>query len=762
MLERLAQFVLKRRRWILLAVLILALISSGAALKLNSRLTAGGYDPRNSQYQTASKVLQDEFGQGDPNFAVLVTDHRGVDNPAVAAAATALTKRLSAEHGVTEVASYWTAGKPVALRSSNGQQALIFGIITGSFDNTITQVKSLAPAFTGKVDGLQVEAGGVALAWQENTSQAAKDVSKAESLVLPITLLILILIFGSVVAASLPLAVAILTILLTFPFLLALTYVTQASSFMTDVTAFMGLGLAIDYSLLLLTRYREELARGLEINDAIVASVRTAGRTVLFSAITVAVAFSATLALPFTVFSSLASAAICTALLAAVVAIIVVPALLAVLGPRINKLRISFRRGRRQQRPVDSPAGWPAAGNGTAGTENGRWHRLAMFVMRRPIMVATVVLAFVIVLGLPILGLTLRLPDDQILPPSAQAAQVATQVRHNFNSQELEPIQVVAPNVGDPRAREAEIVSYAERLSTLPHVTRVDALTGSYAHGQVSASPTFVSIAFASAHGTFMNVITNVDAYSPQGRTLVNEIRSTPSPFSIVVGGMPAESADTFDALYSSLPWALLVLAIGMFVLLFLLTGSVVMPIIAMILSVLTLSATFGALVFIFQKGHLKGLVGNFTVTGAITWTVPITVFAMAFGLAMDYQVFMLSRIREEYLRTGETTTAVAIGLERIGRVVTYAAILMAIVFAAWSTSSISYMKAIGIGLPLAILMDATLIRGALLPAFIRLAGKWSWWAPAPLSRLYLRFGLREHEPSTEPVVAATDTTFTR
>jgi RND superfamily putative drug exporter len=755
MLEGLARFVVKRPRRILLAVLLLAIIGSMAALGLNSRLTANGYDPNNSQYQAASAILQNEFGQGDPNFTVVVTDPRGVNNPAVAAAGTALTKRLAAEHGVTEIASYWTVGRPAELSSHNGQQALIFGIITGSFDNTLKQVQTLAPQYTGKVDGLQVEAGGTALAWQENVSQAAKDVSKAETLVLPVTLLILILIFGSVIAASLPLIVATLTILLTFPFLLALTYLTQASTFMTDVTLFMGLGLSIDYSLLLLTRYREELANGRSRHDAILASVRTAGRTVVFSAVTVAVAFSATLALPFTVFSSLAAAAICIALIAAIMSIIAVPALLAVLGPRVDKLRISIRR----RRKATSPAGL-AVGNGTAVVENGRWHRLAMFVMRRPIPVAAVVLVVVITIGLPVLGLRLRLPDYEILPPNAQAAQVASQVSNNFDAQELEPIHVVAPNIGDPEGRTAQIVSYARQLSMLPNVAQVDALTGTYAHGQVIASPTFASVAYASKHGTFLNVITTVGAYSPQARTLVNEISSTPAPFSVVVGGMPAESADTFNALYHSLPYALAILAVGMFVLLFLLTGSVLMPIIAMVLSVLTLSATFGALVFIFQDGHLKGLVGNFVVTGAITWTVPITIFAMAFGLAMDYQVFMLSRIREEYARTGQTTTAVAIGLERIGKVVTYAAILMSIVFAVWSTSSLSYMKAIGVGLPLAILMDATLIRGALLPAFMRLTGKWSWWAPSPLARLYPRSGHREQVPEAEPAVTVPDATF--
>ena len=251
-------------------------------------------------------------------------------------------------------------------------------------------------------------------------------------------------------------------------------------------------------------------------------------------------------------------------------------------------------------------------------------------------------------------------------------------------------------------------------------------------------------------------MIPTVDGYSQQGEDLVRDVRDAERPFPVSVGGTPAVSVDTFDAVYQTLPIFLVVLAVGMFVLLFLLTGSLLLPVLAMLLSLLSLTATFGALVFIFQEGHLQSIVGDFNVTGAITWTVPILVFALGFGLSMDYQVFLLSRIREEYDRTGDNTAAIAMGIERIGRVVTYAALPNSIVFFVWITSGISYMKAIGVGMPIAILMDATLIRGLLLPALMRLAGDANWYAPAPLRRLHARFGLREHaEPAASEPVAA-------
>jgi RND superfamily putative drug exporter len=732
MFDRLAGLILRKPRAVLLVTLLLVLAAGAASSGLNSRVTLGGYEKEGSESQRTTQVLQDKFDQGDPNLVLLVTDERGVDSPAAQAAGLALTQRLAGEADLSNVVSYWSAGRAEQLRSQDSSKALVTATIEGDFDAVLDRIKTLAPAYSGDFQGARVQVGGSAMTWDENIKTSAEDISRAEAIVFPLVLVVLVLIFGSLLAALVPLAVAFVTMLLAMLLMFLLTLFTEPSSFVTNITVFLGLGLAIDYSLLMVSRYREELRRGRAMPDAIRAMLRTSGRTVVFSAVTVAVALGALLVFPFTIFDSMAYASIATALLAAVASLVVVPALLAWMGPRIDKWRLFHRKDRSEQR-----------------LESGFWHRLAMFVMRRPVPVAVVVIAVLLLLGAPALGLKLRLPDEQILPKDAQAAQVATAVRTEFASREQDAVQVVAEGVGDPAARSADITAYAQRLSGLPNVARVDALTGTFARGQQVAPAGEASRRFATQDATFLTVIPTVDGYSQEGEDLVRAVRDTERPFPVTVGGTPAVSVDTFDAIYDTLPVFLVVLAVGMFILLFLLTGSLLLPVMAMALSLLSLTATFGALVFIFQDGNLQSVVGDFNVTGAITWTVPILVFALGFGLSMDYQVFLLSRIREEYERSGDNTASVAVGIERVGRVVTYAAALISIVFLVWVTSGISYMKAIGVGMPIAILMDATLIRGALLPALMRLAGDANWSAPGPLRRLHARLGLREHaEPA--------------
>jgi putative drug exporter of the RND superfamily len=727
MFDRLAGIVLHKPRAVLLTTLVLVLLASGGAAFLMSRVTLGGYDKNNSEAAAAAAALQGTFDQGDPNLVVMVTDPRGVDDTAATTAGTALASRLSGEPGLRNVVSYWTAGKPEAMRNEGGDKALIVGTIEGDFDEVLDRIKALAPAYTGERDGVDVKFGGAAMTWDENLTTTTKDITTAESLVFPLVLIGLVLVFGSVFAALVPLAVAAVAAVLAMGVMFLFTLFSEQSIFTQNIATFLGLGLAIDYSLLMVSRYREELRNGKQPPDAIRAMLQTSGRTVLFSAITVAVAVGTLLVFPFTVFDSMAWAAIATGLLAAASSIVVVPALLVWMGPRIDKWQLL----KRKDRPVDS--------------ENGFWHRVATFVMRRPVPVALASIAVLLVLGIPALGLKLRLPDEQILPSSAQAAQVATAVRTEFTARDEDPVQVVAQGIGAPASRTQDIQAYAQQLSSLPNVARVDALTGSYAGGSQAAPPGEANQRFGGSDATFLSVVPSVDPHSPEADELVQAIRDTDAPFGVILGGTPAVSAETFDAVYGSFPVFIAVLAVVMFILLFLLTGSLLLPLVAMVLSLLSLTATFGALVFIFQDGNLRGLVGDFVVTGAITWTVPILVFALAFALSMDYQVFLLSRIREEYEKSGDNQAAVAMGLERIGRVITAAAALLALVFFVWITSGIAYMKAISLGIALAILMDATIIRGALLPAIMRLTGKANWWLPAPLAKFHRRFGLHEH-----------------
>jgi RND superfamily putative drug exporter len=734
MMDGLSGFLMRRRRSVLVIAILLAILGGAATPNLFGKLQAGGFTDPGSASSRAAAVLATTFGQGQPNLTLLVTAAPGVDSPAATAAGIRLTRQIASEHGVTNVTSYWTPERDPQLRSVNGRMALILGTITGNATTAQKRVAQLASAYNGTVDGLRVQVGGYELFEHELLTQGQKDAETGEMIAFPLSLLVLLFIFGSVAAAMLPLLVAFVTVLLCMGFMWILASTTGLSSLAVSVVSLLGLGLAIDYSLLMVNRYRQELRAGRPVADAIRVTMGSAGRTVAFSAATVAVAASLMAWFPLLALRSMAYAGMATALTAAATALTVLPALFAILGPRIEWGRL------RRRRPVAQ----------TVGLESGFWHRLAMFVMRRPVPIAVAVTAVLLLLGAPFLGIKLGLPDERVLPTSSAARQVATVIGTQFASNEQDPLQVVAQETVGRQA----IASYAMRLSRLPYVDRVDTVTGSYAHGTQVASAGPQSRSFATSHAFYLSVVPGtVDPNG--GQNLVAAIRAAPAPVPVLVGGVSAINYDALAALKHWLPYALIFVGTVMVILLFLVTGSALLPFLALFLSALSLTAAFGALVWIFQDGHLIGLFGNVTVTGFTDATVPVMLFGLAFGLAMDYQVFLLSRIREEYELSGSGTIAVARGLERIGGVITAAAVAISIVFLAFISSGISEEKTYGIGLPLAVLMDATLIRGALLPATMKLCGRATWWAPAPLRRLYARFGLREPSVPRPPAHTA-------
>jgi putative drug exporter of the RND superfamily len=738
MLERLARFLL-RRRWAVLAATLVVVVAAGAfGGSAITRLKSGGFDDPDAESTRAAKVLADEFGTGDPNLVLLVTAKGGqVDDPAVAAAGEALTRRLAAEPDLAQVVSYWATGAP-ALKSTDGSQALALGRITGDEEGLDERAAALTGAYARDDATLRVQVGGQAQVFREVGEQVESDLARAESIAVPITLLLLVLVFASAVAGALPLAVGGFAIVGTLLVLRVLAEVTDVSIYALNLTTALGLGLAIDYSLFIVSRYREELRAGREPADALVLTMGTAGRTVLFSAATVAVSLLALLVFPLYFLRSFGYAGIAVVALAAIGALVVLPALLAVLGRRVDRLRLPIGRRR-------------AAAVATREPGAGLWHRIAISVMRRPVPIALAVVAFLVLLGTPFLGVRFGLPDDRVLPAGAEGRQVAEAVRANFAADETSALSVVAPGIGDPAAHLADIDGYAAALSRLDGVDRVDALTGSYAAGQRLQGPLPTGDAaippearrFAAADGTWLSVVPSVEPYSAAGEDLVAAVRHLQAPLGAQVTGPSAQLVDTKASLFGNLPAAGAIIALVTFALLFAMTGSVVIPVKALVLNLLSLTAIYGAMVFIFQDGHLAGVLG-FTPTGTIDTSMPVLLFCIAFGLSMDYEVFLLSRIKEEYDRTGDTVASVAAGLERTGRIVTTAAALLAIVFVAFATSQVSFLKLFGIGTALAILVDATLIRALLVPAFMRLAGRANWWAPAPLRRLHARVGLRE------------------
>src|SRR4051794_8494327 len=710
MVVALARFAVRRRKSVLVAALLFVVISIALGAGVVSRMSGAGFSDPSSASIRAARAMSAEFHTGTPNFVLLVKARGSVDAPDVTAAAKELTSQLSAEPGVGNVVSYWTAGKPPVLRSHDGTEAMIVARLLGSDDDGTTRGQHLDEVYSGTRGPLSVRAGGVTVVYSSVKEHIQHDLSRAEMIVFPVTFVLLVLVFGGVVAALLPLAIGVVSIVGTLLVLRVLTEFTDVSVYSLNLTTGLGLGLAIDYALFVVTRYREELAGGASYDDAVVASARTAGRTVAFSAMTVALSLAALLVFPLFFLRSFGYAGIAVVAIAALGALLVLPALLAVLGPRIDKWQIFARK------PADSTHGF--------------WHATALAVMRRPVVAGLAIIGVLVVLGLPFLDIRFSLPDDRVLPATAAAQQTQQALRDDFSGRAGEPVIVVAPS---GRVTPAAQATYAAALSRLPGVDTVQPITNSGSEG------------FA------MVVVPRVEAMSSAAKHLVHEIRGTPAPAPVLVGGRSAELVDTEQSLAGKLPLAGLIIAAAMFGVLFMFTGSVVVPVKALILNLLSLTATFGAMVWIFQQGHLGWLVGHPITTGALDTTMPILMFCVAFGLSMDYEVFLLSRIKETYDAGADNTTAVAVGLERTGRLITAAAALIAVVWIAFISSSVTFIKMLGLGMALAVIVDATLVRGVLVPAFMRLAGDWNWWAPRPLRRLHDRFGVHEDDSAPAP-----------
>jgi RND superfamily putative drug exporter len=726
--DRLAEFVVKRRRWIVVVTGLFFLAAGAIGGGVSERLSSGGFEDPDAESTVAEEVLRGEFGTQTPNVILLVTAESGsVDDDAVAREGLALTEELAREEGVEQAGSYWSLQAP-PLQSNDGDQALVVGVIKGDDDAIRERMEELSPRFTRDGETIDVEVGGFAEIYRQMATTIEEDLVRAETIALPITLVLLVVVFGSGVAASLPLLIGGLAIVGTFLILTVLTSMTQVSIFALNLTTSMGLGLAIDYSLFVVSRYREELRRGLEPHDAVKVSVRTAGRTVAFSGLTVALSLGALMVFPLAFLRSFAYAGIAVVLLAALASVVFLPAVLAMLGHRVDSLRLWKRH--------------------EAHDGEGFWHRMAMTVMRRPLVIASAVIVFLLVLGAPFLGVQWGQADDRALPDDATSHLVSQQIRDGFDVNSANSLSVVAPAAD---ASEAEIDGYATALSETKGVFAVQAATGTYSEGRLVQPPDRTSERFTNEDGgTWLSVIPAVEAFSDAGEEFARDVRATAAPWDVQVTGPSAALVDTKDSIFSKVPLAGALIAAATFVLLFLMFGSVLVPLKAIALNMLSLTATFGALVWVFQDGNLSGAL-DFTATGFLEVSTPILMFCIAFGLSMDYEVFLLSRVKEEYDRSGDNTASVALGLERTGRIVTAAALLLSVVFVATATSGVSMIKMFGIGLTLAVVADATLIRATLVPAFMRLAGRANWWAPGWMRKIHDRFGISESAPGSEP-----------
>ena len=731
--RRLALFVVRRRWWVIGLALIALPASALYGGGVHGKLSPGGFvDPGAESSQAAAAIAKEFPGSGQSDFVILVTAKRGtVDSPAVVAAGNALTQRLGRANGVVSSFSYWSLGKLPPLRSRDQRQALVFASLRGSDDAKIKLAAELRPEFDADTNVVSTGVTGVAVVTSQLSDQAEKDLQRSDLLTGPFTFVALVFVFGSLAAALLPLGVALLAVLGTFVVLTVLAQLTTVSVFSLNLATGLGLGLAIDYSLFVVSRYREEFARGVSTPVAIGRSMQTAGRTVAFSAGTVAISLMALAIFPIPYLRSFAYAGVAVVALAAVSAIVVLPAVLAVLGPRVERFRVF------KVREV---------------TEGGAWRRQADRVMRHPVPYAVTVSLVLILLAIPFFHLNLGLSDDRVGPKNMSSRVATDQYRANFASREADALSVFAPDV-DPTTDLKAIDSFAKELAGIPNVARVDALTGEYLviNKIVAPVPPIPGVVQRfkpppGQRGTYLSVVPDIEPLSSRGEQMVKDVRAAHAPFKFTVSGLSARLVDTRESVISRLPLALGLVALATFVLLFLMTGSLLIPVKALVLNMLSLTATFGATVWIFQEGHLANLL-HFTPTGTIDVFTPILMFCIAFGLSMDYEVFLLSRIKEEYDLERDNERAVSIGLQKTGRIVTAAALLLTIVFIGIATSEVALVKAFGVGLGIAVLVDAFLIRATLVPAFMRLAGRVNWWSPRWLRRWHLRFGIWENEP---------------
>jgi len=700
MFMRLGSFIVGHRKSVLITYIIAILIAGGIGSLSFSKLDSGGYSDLNSESAKAANYITDTFKVQDP-VAILVVDagSRSVDDPTVVAEAASLEREVAATKGIKRTLSYWTAGGAPSLRAIDGKAAFLFiyaDIENYDFDGYGAVGKIIAEEFDGEYKSLEVYAGGGAVVTNAINSKIKTDLLLAEGIAIPLTFILLAFVFGALVASAMPLVVGVGAILGSFFFTYLLTLVTDVSVFALNLITGLGLGLGIDYALLIVNRFREEMHNGKSVEESAIITVGTAGKTVFYSGLAVMVTLSALLLFPLNFLKSFGYAGVIVTLFAIFGALIPLPALLAILGKRVDK--------------------GVTRKSGLTPKEDGRWASTARLVMARPIPVVIASLAILIVMALPIANIAFAQVDSRVLPESNRAAISSAVLNDRFSSFEGSPIEVILP---DGAGREDSLNAFLTQAKSVDGITRVSDLE--YAGNDIR-----------------VQVIPGTSSRSQDAERLIKELRALEKPDGLLIGGAAADFTDSQGGIARTLPWALGWIGITVFILIFIFTGSIILPIKAVILNGLSLVATLGVITWIFIEGNLKWLVGDFTVTGTLDTGSVILVAVVVFGLSMDYELFLLSRIREEHLLGKSNVEAVATGLQRSARIITAAALLLAVVFAAFISSGVTSIKMLGFGVAFAVLLDATLIRALLVPALMRLFGERNWWAPKSLRRFTL------------------------
>ena len=699
MFEKLGHVIVRRRKAMVVFFIVSVLTAGTIGTMIFSRLDSGGYSNPNSDSYQVYTYLNKNLKIADPNVVVVVdSGNLAITDPTIVAKAQALEAEMAKAPGVTSVVSYWSTGGEKTLGATDGKAAYI--LVYGGGEAFTPESQEMGAYFQknfdGKRDGLTIYSGGVGVVGNAINEKIADDLKIAEAVSIPLTFILLVLVFGAMAASAMPLLVGVSAILGAFFLLYLISLFTSVSVYALNLTTGLGLGLGIDYALLIVNRFREELHRGKNVEDSIVATMASAGKTVFYSGLTVLVTLFSLTFFPLPFLKSFGYAGVSVVAIAVAGALFGLPPILAMLGKKVDKGTVRK--------------------SAITHKDEGRWAQTARLVMKRPVAVVLLSLVILGILAAPIKDIAFSQGDARILPASNPAA-VATAIQESRFESNIATIDII---VLDGAAKENEISSYIEKVKQVNGIVSV-------------AAPRVIG------NDIQITAYESMLPRSPEAQQLINNLRDLPSPTGTLIGGVAADYTDTQNGISQTLPLALGWIAISVLILLFVFTGSIILPIKAVLLNVMSLAATMGALTWIFVGGHLQWLVGSFTVTGSLDTSIVILIFVVVFGLSMDYELFLLSRIREEHLLGKSNVESVAIGLQRSARIITAAAVLLAVVFAAFVTSGVTSIKMMGFGVAFAVVLDATLIRALLVPALMRLLGERNWWAPKAMQRFTLK-----------------------
>jgi putative drug exporter of the RND superfamily len=697
--ENLGRVIVRHRKSAVALFIISVLVSGVIGSLVFSRLDSGGYSNPASESYEVYEYLKNDLKIEDPAIVVVV-DAEVVDvtDPTVVQKAATLEAKIAQEPGVERTLSYWSSGGLDSLKSSDGKAAYILIYADGDAFSPESQKlgKFFQENYDGSYEGLTLYAGGVGVVSHAITKKISDDLKIAEAISIPLTFILLAFVFGALVASAMPLIVGVAAILGAFFILYLFTLFTDVSIYALNLTTGMGLGLGIDYALLMVNRFREELRRGKTVEDSVITTVATAGKTVFYSGLTVLVTLLSLTFFPLPFLKSFGYAGVSVVTIAVIGAIIGLPAILAVIGKKVDKGLI--------RKSSITPK------------DDGRWAQTARFVMKRPVAVVVLSLIFIGILTAPIANIKFSQGDARMLPATNKAAIATALQAERFAGRTGEPIEII---IKGGSSKTEEIATYISKLQVEPGV---------------------VAVVPPEIYGSDVRIIAyhSMLPRTPEAQELIHSIRDLSSVEQTLVGGVAADYTDSQDAISQTLPWAFGWIALSVLILIFIFTGSIILPIKAVILNVLSLAATMGVLTWVFVDGHLQWLVGSFTETGTLDTSIVILIAVVVFGLSMDYELFLLSRIREEHLAGKSNVDSVALGLQRSGRIITAAAAILAFVFAAFITSGVTSIKTMGFGVAFAIILDATIVRGLLVPALMRLMGERNWWAPKWMQRFTL------------------------